>query len=202
MNTLLSDMRVQSLFLPVLGPSTFSVKALAVIPGNAGKQQALGRAVDWLPLEEEKQMMKFGLMAVAATFLIAAQPAASQQYPNPYKVGNMWTVSGIHVKPGGTLKIAKDLAEVWQKQQDFAKSKGWISGYKILVNSFPRENEPNIYLITMTDRLATPDEVDARGVEMRAFMKMTGEQMQAAAAGRAEFSSSGSTTLLREWVKR
>jgi hypothetical protein len=54
----------------------------------------------------------------------------------------------------------------------------------------------------MTDRLATPDEVDARGVEMRAFMKMTGEQMQAAAAGRAEFSSSGSTTLLREWVKR
>ena len=147
-------------------------------------------------------MRKFGLIAVAAALLIATQPAVSQQYPNPYKVGDHWTVTGVHVKPGGGLKIAKDIAKVWQKQQDFAKTKGWISGYKILVNSYPRESEPNIYLITMTDRLATPDEVDARGVEMRAFMNMTGEQMQAAAAGRAEFSSPGSTSLLREWVKR
>lgn len=147
-------------------------------------------------------MKKFGLIAVAATLLFAAQPAASQQYPNPYKVGDLWTVTGVHVKPGGSLKVANDIAAVWQKQQDFAKTKGWISGYKILVNAYPRENEPNIYLITMTDRLATPDESDARGVAMRAFMNMTGEQMQAAAAGRAEFSSPGSTSLLREWVKR
>lgn len=147
-------------------------------------------------------MRKFGLIAVAAALLLAAQPAVSQQYPNPYKVGDHWTVTGVHVKPGGGLKVAKDIAEVWQTQQDFAKTRGWISSYKILVNSYPRENEPNIYLITITDRLASPDEVDARGVEIRAFMKMTGEQMQAAAAGRAEFSSPGSTSLLREWIKR
>lgn len=147
-------------------------------------------------------MMKLGLMAIAATALLAAQPAAAQQYPNPYKVGDYWNVTGVHVKPGGGLKIANDIANVWQKQQEFAKSKGWIKGYKILANSYPRENEPSLYLITMTDRLATPDEADARGVEFRAFMNQTGEQMQAAAAGRAEYSSPGSSTLLREWVKR
>jgi hypothetical protein len=147
-------------------------------------------------------MIKLGLMAVAATALLVAQPAAAQQYPNPYKVGDFWQVTGVHVKPGGQLKIANDVANVWQKQQEFAKSKGWIKGYKILVNSYPREDEPNIVLITMTDRLATPDEVDARGVEMRGFMQQTAEQMQAAAAGRAEFSSPGSSSLYREWVRR
>ena len=147
--------------------------------------------------------MKLGLMAAAAAFLMTTQPvAAQQQYPNPYKVGNYWTVTGVHVKPGGGLKIANDIANIWQKQQEFAKSKGWIKGYTILSNPYSRENEPSLYLMTMTDRLATPDEVDARGVEMRAFMKMSAEQMQAAAAGRAEFSSPGSTVLLREWIKR
>jgi hypothetical protein len=147
-------------------------------------------------------MIKLGLMAVAATVLLAAQPAAAQQYPNPYKVGDFWQVTGVHVKPGGQLKIANDIANIWQKQQEFAKSKGWIKGYKVLVNSYPREDEPNLVLITMTDRLATPDEVDARGVEMRAFMNQTAEQMQTAAAGRAEFSSPGSSSLYREWIKR
>ena len=33
-------------------------------------------------------------------------------------------------------------------------------------------------------------------------MKMTGEQLQQAAAGRAEFSSPGNTELLREWINR
>ncbi|MFZ4688996.1 MAG: hypothetical protein ACOYLS_07150 [Polymorphobacter sp.] len=174
---------------------------MADTAGYILQAEALGRTVDWSP-RGETQMIKFGLMAVAATVLLAAQPAAAQQYPNPYKAGDYWGVTGVHVKPGGTLKTANDIAAVWQKQQEHAKSKGWIKGYKILTNSFPRENEPNIYLITMFDRLPTPDESDARGVEMRAFMNQTGEQMQAAAAGRAEFSSPGSSSLLREWVKR
>jgi hypothetical protein len=37
---------------------------------------------------------------------------------------------------------------------------------------------------------------------MRGFMQQTAEQMQAAAAGRAEFSSPGSSSLYREWVRR
>jgi hypothetical protein len=177
------------------------VRTLAFITGMAGNKTAPGQTVDQPP-EGETHMMKLGLMAIAATALLAAQPAAAQQYPNPYKSGDFWQVTGVHVKPGGQLKVANDIANVWQKQQEFAKSKGWIKGYKVLVNVNPREDEPSLYLITMTDRMATPDEGDARGVEMRAFMNQTGEQMQAAAAGRAAYSSPGSSMLLREWVKR
>lgn len=43
-------------------------------------------------------MRKFGLKTFPAALLIAAQPAVSQQYPNPYKVGDHWKMSGVHVK--------------------------------------------------------------------------------------------------------
>lgn len=160
-------------------------------------------AYDRSAVARKDHMMKFNLVAAAAVLLMTAPPAAAQQqYPNPYKVGNFWTVTGVHVKPGGTLKIANDIADVWQKQQEFAKSKGWIKSFMVLSDPYPRESEPSLYLVTVSDRLATPDESDARGLEIRAFMKMTGEQLQQAAAGRAEFSSPGSTELLREWVRR
>ncbi len=53
-------------------------------------------------------------MAAVAVLLMTTQSAAAQQhYPNPYKVGNFWAVTGAHVKPGGTLKTANDIADVW-----------------------------------------------------------------------------------------
>ncbi len=62
----------------------------------------------------KNHMMKFGPMAAVAVLLMTTQSAAAQQhYPNPYKVGNFWTVTGAHVKPGGTLKTANDIADVW-----------------------------------------------------------------------------------------
>ncbi len=73
----------------------------------------------------KNHMVKFSLMAAASVLVMTTQPAAAQQhYPNPYKVGNFWAVTGAHVKPGGTLKTANGIADVWQRQQEFAKSKG------------------------------------------------------------------------------
>lgn len=147
--------------------------------------------------------MKAIVLAAAAAILMTIAPAAAQQvYPNPYKVGDFWTVDEYHVKPGGGLKLANDIANDWQKRQEFARSKGWIKSFMILQNPYPRENEPTILLISVTDRLPTPDEVDARGVEMRAYLKKSGDQLQTMSANRAEYSTPGSLELFRQWVKR
>ncbi len=61
----------------------------------------------------------------------------------------------------------------------------------VLSDPYPRESKPSLYLIKISVRLATPDETDARGVEIRAFMEMTGEQLQQAAAGRAGLANRG-----------
>jgi hypothetical protein len=156
---------------------------------------------DGIDREGRPDMNSIACLAVAAALTFAA-PLAAQDNPNPWKSGNYWNISGIEVKEGYSLTYAKHLADVWQKQQDFAKSKGWISGYHVLTNPFPRRGEPDIYLITISDRMVGSDEADKRGAEMRAHMKMTAEQMQAAAGQRAEYRTNVSNMQLREAVRR
>lgn len=146
-------------------------------------------------------MMKLTCAAIAAVLMLSAVPAAAQN-ANPWKAGNYWNVSGIEVKDGSNLTYANYLASEWQKQQEFAKSKGWISSYHVLSNPQRRQGEPDIYLVTITDRLVGTDEGDKRGAEMRAHMQLTQEQMQAASGKRAEYRTSLSTMMLRELVRR
>jgi len=148
-----------------------------------------------------KTMARLFWAAAAAAFLLSTAPALAQE-ASPWKAGNYWNVSSIKVKEGATLTYANHLANVWQKQQDFAKSKGWISGYHVLSNPFPREGEPDLYLITVTDRMVQSDESDKRNAEMRAHMKMTQQEMVAAAGQRAYDRTNVGNMQLREQVRR
>jgi hypothetical protein len=111
-------------------------------------------------------------------------------------------VTGISIKDGSGLQYADYLANVWQKQQDFAKSRGWIKGYRVLRNVNPRAGEPNIYLIVVGGSLPDGATMDQRNAEMRAHMAMTEAQMSAAAGQRAEYRTVMNNILLREQVRR
>lgn len=88
-------------------------------------------------------------LAFASAMIIAA-PTFAQEYPaDP---GDFTDVSMIDVLPGGDLAYTQFLATQWKKQQEFAKSKGWIKSYKVMQNLYPREGEPDLYLmITYAD---------------------------------------------------
>lgn len=140
--------------------------------------------------------------AAAALLVFACTTVLAQDNPNPWKAGNYWTVSGIKVKEGHALKYAQHLANEWQKQQEFAKSKGWISGYHVLTNSNRREGEPDVYLVVITDRMVGTEEGEKRAAEYRAFMQTTVEKLQAEAGDRAEYRTQTGSMLLREQVRR
>ena len=144
---------------------------------------------------------QFALGVVGALVLAVSLPATAQD-ENPWKAGNYWNVSGIHVKDGGGLKYAQYLATEWVKTQEYAKSQGWISDFMVLSNTHPREGEPNLYLITIAPSLPSSDEADKRGRMMREFNKTTIAQMQAQSAGRAEVRELGGQMQLRQLVLR
>ncbi len=146
-------------------------------------------------------MSKF-LLAAAAACLFAAAPVMAQANENPWKSGVFWEVTGIHVKDGSGLTYANHLATSWQPNMEFQRSKGWIKGYHVLMNEFPRQGEPDIYLITTFDALPSPEEQERRTTEMRAFTKMSMAQATAASGQRAEYRTVGSQILLREQLKR
>jgi hypothetical protein len=144
---------------------------------------------------------QFALGAVGALLLAVSLPATAQD-ENPWKAGNYWNVSGIHVKDGGGLKYAQYLATEWVKMQEYAKSQGWISDFMVLSNTHPREGEPNLYLVTISPSLPSSDEADKRGQMAREFNKTTIAQMQSQSAGRAEIREVGGQMQLRQLVLR
>ena len=146
-------------------------------------------------------LKRLALGLVGALLLAVSVPATAQD-ENPWKAGNYWNVSGIHIKDGGGLKYAQYLATEWVKMQEYSKSQGWISDFMVLSNTHPREGEPNLYLITIAPSLPSSDEADKRGRMMREFNKTTIAQMQAQSAGRAEFRELGSQMQLRQLVLR
>ena len=146
-------------------------------------------------------LKQFALGVVGALLLTMSLPATAQD-ENPWKAGNYWNVSGIHIKDGGGLKYAQYLATEWVRMQEYSKSQGWISDFMVLSNTHPREGEPNLYLITIAPSLPSSDEADKRGRMMREYNKTTIAQMQAQSAGRAEIRELGSQMQLRQLVLR
>jgi len=144
---------------------------------------------------------RLALAMVGALALAVSLPATAQD-ENPWKAGNYWNVSGIHVKDGGGLKYAQYLATEWVRTQEYAKAQGWISDFMVLSNTHPREGEPNLYLITISPSLASSDEADKRGRMMREFNKTTIAQMNAQSAGRTEIREVGSQMQLRQLMLR
>lgn len=65
-------------------------------------------------------------------------------------------------------------------------------------NAYLRKGEPDLYLILMTDRIATGPEGEKRNDEYLAWRKKTDAQLQKESGNRFEFREIGSSMLLQE----
>jgi len=141
------------------------------------------------------------IIRFAAAFLLAtavATPALAQRTVT--KPGNYVDVSDIKILPGQFENYMNYLKTNWVKQQEWAKSKGYIVSYRILSNNYPRENEPSIFLLTEYATIPTNAEIERRQDEYVAMMKMDETAMDAAAEKRGPMRTVGSQTQLQEII--
>jgi hypothetical protein len=149
------------------------------------------------------KFFRLHVFAVVGVLSVAtAGSAVAQDNEDPFKRGAYWSVTGIHVNDGSGLKYAVHLANNWVRNQEFAKSKGWISGYHVLSNAYPREGEPDVYLVTIFNEMPSAAEDDKRSKEWLEFNKSTMAQMAAESGQRASYRTVGSEVLLTEMLKR
>jgi len=87
-----------------------------------------------------------------------------------------------------------------RKQNEYAKSKGWIKAYYILSNNNNRKDEPDLYLVTVSDRMATPAEQIARNKEMNAYLKSDDRKQLAGSGQRATYRHITGDMLLQQLV--
>jgi len=136
------------------------------------------------------------VFALGAASMMLAVGASADEWP--FTGGDYWEVSGIHIKDGGGLKYAQWLASEWRADQEFAKSKGWIKGYKVIANAYPRAGEPDVYLVTITESIVSGTEGQKRNAEYMAWKKKSIAQMSAESGNRAEYREVTSNSLLQE----
>jgi len=141
-------------------------------------------------------MYRSVLVALGAASIAFASPAVAQDYP--LKNGNFWNVAEITIDDGHFGDYADHLAGNYRKTQDFAKSKGWIKDYYILANVNKRADEPDLYLVTITDHITTPAEDEAREKEFNAFLNTSARQGDKESGARAKFRKLGGNFLLQE----
>jgi hypothetical protein len=116
----------------------------------------------------------------------------------PLVGGDYWEVTGVTIKDGGDLKYASWLATEWKKNLEFAQSKGWIKGHMIFANVYPREGEPDLYLVRIIESVVSAAEGEKRSDEYQEWSKKTYEQMDSESGNRAEYREVGGTSLLQE----
>lgn len=141
-------------------------------------------------------MHKLMLGALAAATISMSIPAAAQELP--LKSGDFWDVGAVTIDDGHFGDYADFLAAEYRKNMEFQKSKGWIKGYHILLNSNKRAGEPDLYLVTIFDHVTTPAEDIQREKDANAFLKQTTRQGMAASGQRATYRHLGSDMLLQE----
>jgi hypothetical protein len=144
-------------------------------------------------------MRSFVLGAVGAAMMLAAVPAAAQSLP--LVGGDYWDVTSVKVDDGHFADYADFLVSKARKQNEFAKSKGWIKAYYVLSNNNARKDEPDLYLVTISDHMATPAEQISRGKEMNAFMQSDDRKDIAASGQRATYRHITGDILLQELVQ-
>jgi hypothetical protein len=144
-------------------------------------------------------MRRIILGAVGAAMMFAAVPAAAQSLP--LVGGDYWDVTSVKIDDGHFADYADFLVSKARKQNEFAKSKGWIKAYYVLSNNNPRKDEPDLYLVTVSDRMPTPAEQISRGKEINTFMQSDDRKDIAASGQRATYRHITGDMLLQELVQ-
>jgi hypothetical protein len=144
-------------------------------------------------------LVRASISAFVLSAACIAMPTSASASDWPMTQGDFWEVTGVHLKDGGGLAYASFLAAEWKADQEFAKSKGWIKGYMVLGNAYARKGEPDIYLIVISERLASGPEADKRTDEYIAWKKKSAAQMQKESGNRFEIREIENNLLLQEW---
>lgn len=113
--------------------------------------------------------MRLRMMTAFAALAFVASAAVAQDPDAPvFAKGPVWDFASIKTNDGHFDDYMQWLATEWKAQQEALKKAGYIIGYKVLVVSDPRENEPDIILATQYPNMAA---FDHSAAEEYAFQK-------------------------------
>jgi hypothetical protein len=178
------------------GSGTVGAPATSPPPNSTFVHQASCVTTKGRELMKHMSKITALVLAVCITTAVLTTRARADEYP--VVLGDYWEVTGVKLKDGGGLIYANHLAGEWRANQEFAKSKGWIKGYLLFQNSYPRAGEPDLYLVTIRSYVESGTETEQRNAEFMEWKKKTVAQMEKETGDRAEYREIVDNFLLQE----
>lgn len=145
-------------------------------------------------------MRKLMIGAAALALLCGTAPALAQQ--SSVKPGAMWTAGRILVEDGQMQNYMDYLTKTWIANQEYAKSQGWLLEYHILQSLNPRDQEPNIVLITRFNDMPSAAEADRRAAILDRRLGQDAHSAATASGARNTMRKQLGSVLYREMLKR
>lgn len=95
--------------------------------------------------------MRKTMIAAFAAVLIALSamaPAVAQDNTRNWEYGNVIATTAVHLEPGAMNAYLNDLNSLWRLSMDQQVKDGNVVSYRIIQNSYPRDGEADLILIT------------------------------------------------------
>ncbi len=131
-----------------------------------------------------KLMNRLAIAAASLSFAFAA-PVLAQS--DPFIGGDYVEITGVKIDDGHYLDYATFLAGYYRDQEQYAISQGWQTAWEILGNVNRRAGEPDLFLIRRYKNIPDAAEGERRQAQIRAHVKQSDAQMEAASGNRAKF---------------
>lgn len=143
-------------------------------------------------------MKKILLAAALAAGLGMSMSAPAAAQSASYTPGGYMAVQGIYIEDGQFENYMDYIADRYRASQEIAKQKGWISSYRIFANVNARADEPDLYLLVESPRMASPQEQMERERQANEAMRQTTRQAEEGSGARVKMRRLGSNILLQE----
>ena len=145
-------------------------------------------------------MRKFVIGAAALAMLVGTGPALAQQ--STMKPGPMWTAARILVEDGQMQNYMDYLTKTWMANQEYSKSQGWLLEYHVLQSTNPRDEEPNIVLISRFKDMPSAAEAERRTAILDKRLGQDAHSAAGASGARNSMRKQMGSVLYREMLKR
>jgi hypothetical protein len=130
------------------------------------------------------KLMKSLIIGASMMAATLANPVMAQEAS--YTPGTVWEVGRIDVLPGQFDNYMDWLAGQWKQIHELAKAEGMVVDYHVLVNTHPRDGEPDVILIVEYKDYVTTAQREAFAKKVSAMIKQDARQARTASAERGK----------------
>ena len=145
--------------------------------------------------------MKTRLLAALAVLLttsLTMAPAMAQDNSRNWEYGNVIATTQVHIEPGSLNAYLNDLNGLWRIFLEQQIKDGNAISYRIIQNSFQRDGEPDLILITEHPNWAAFDLSNEYYDELTVKLQGSLDKSRTASLDRGKLRRLGSNSVYRE----